>query len=170
MDLSGAARWQASIAAWMAGVLRVWLSPTAPWSRMEQTTPVSGASTAASGGEKASAVWRSATCIGDIRCSIGDTPARRARPTEPTPSGLEAPFLWRRNWLLSLSSSGLTLSDSECDAVPAATLPLSARLGGEAGGGYQKAKRRNVRPCWPSYGPVGTAGSALILFPFSHYT
>ena len=32
---------------------------------------------------------------------------------------LEAAFWWHRNWWLSLSSSGLTLS--ECDAVPAAT-------------------------------------------------
>ena len=32
-------------------------------------------------------------------------------------AGLEVPFLWRRNWWLSLSSSGLTLS--ECDAVRA---------------------------------------------------
>ena len=36
---------------------------------------------------------------------------------------LEAAFWWHRNWWLSLSSSGLTLS--ECDAVPAATLALS---------------------------------------------
>ena len=32
-------------------------------------------------------------------------------------SGLEAAFWWHRNWWLSLSSSGLTLS--ECDAVRA---------------------------------------------------
>jgi len=51
-------------------------------------------------------------------------------------AGLEAPFWWRRNWWLSLSSSGLTLS--ECDALPAATQALSARLGGEAGGGIKK--------------------------------
>ena len=44
-------------------------------------------------------------------------------------AGLEAAFWWRRNWWLSLSSSGLTLS--ECDAVPAATLPLCARRRGE---------------------------------------
>ena len=40
-------------------------------------------------------------------------------------AGLEAAFWWRRNWWLSLSSSGLTLT--ECDAVRAATLPHSAR-------------------------------------------
>jgi hypothetical protein len=40
-------------------------------------------------------------------------------------AGLEAPFWWRRNWWLSLSSSGLTLS--ECDALPAATHRHSAR-------------------------------------------
>ena len=39
-------------------------------------------------------------------------------------AGLEAAFWWHRNWWLSLSSSGLTLN--ECDAAPAATMPLSA--------------------------------------------
>ena len=41
---------------------------------------------------------------------------------------------------------------------------LSARLGGEGAGGYQNAKVNIVRRSWHSYGPVGTAGSALIFF------
>jgi hypothetical protein len=49
-------------------------------------------------------------------------------------AGLEAAFWWRRNWWLTLSSSGLTLS--ECDPCVLQPLPLSGRLGGEAGGGY----------------------------------
>ena len=36
--------------------------------------------------------------------------------------------------------------------------------------GVLKSETKRVRGSWHSYGPVGTAGSALIIFPPFHYT
>ena len=65
-------------------------------------------------------------------------------------AGLEVPFLWRRNWWLSLSSSGLTLS--ECDAVPALQPRHSARafVAKQEGGIKKRNEAAFVTPGTPT--------------------